>query len=478
MKWSKSTMVKQSQFGAERRCQANEHCAATSRSLDLPVVVLGKPDQSITFHCNLCRIYVCGNCSKRILMTIQLGNQTMKLWQICCPRCGLPLDDETSERHALYSNHSGIVGFLNYKGGVWSIADSDARINLQSTIDKVRDYHHQRALTLLYTFNTEISINGSIMLVDKAIAESPEESLSWFFKALLCHRAGYHIAGRNAWDMLFASDGITRSLSLVEVFNLREKQYDKCSESLRSYEAHIEASERDCSMQKRRVFNPDLAEFDQRVQAYQQGRTSTGNFVRDLFKGALQVPKSVQMFLEALGYEETLNFSAVEAERSKLIELLVEKLDRDKTMALMSRAIQMRLGSVSQTDFYNDLQKLADEAGIDITPLRALSTYLHYNTLTDSIDSLVFLGEVWNTTQRESHARAKSSEEYRLIETTARLHLLRRLLDYLSGKTSVVRISGTYASNPGAAHRLAEGIASEMAKPKVPFWKKLFGRSR
>jgi hypothetical protein len=329
--------------------------------------------------------------------------------------------------------------------------------------------------------------------VDKAIAESPEESLGWFFKALLCHRAGYHIAGHNAWDMLFASDGITRSLSPVEVFNLREEQYNKCSKSLRSYEARLEASERDCSMQKRRVFNPDLAEFDRRVQAYQQGRisdrnfvgdnillgithdtiiegrTSDGNFVRDLFKGALQVPKSVQMFLKALDYAATLNFSAVDAERGKLFELLIEKLDYDNMTALQLSLLQWRRGWESQTDFYSDLQKIAEETGIDISPLRALSAYLHYNTLVGSIDSSVFLGEVWNTIQRKYHARAKSSEERRLIETTTRLHLLRRLLDYLSGKTSVARISATYASNP---------IAREMEKSKVPFWKKLFGRSR
>lgn len=473
-------MAEQSHFGVERRCQANEHCAATSRSLELPALVLGKPDQLITFHCNLCEIYVCGNCSKRVLTTIKLGNRIMKVWRMCCPRCGLPLGDETSERHTLYSNRSGVLGFLNYKAGTWSIADSDAKISFQSTIDEVYDNHHQQALTLLYTLNTQISINGSIMLVDKAIAESPEEALGWFFKALLCHRAGYHIAGRNAWDMLFAPDGIARLPSLVEVFNLRNEQYDNCSGSLRRYRSRLEASEHDCSLQRRRIFHPDLAEFDQRVQSYQQGRTSTGDFVRDLFKGALQVPKPVQMFLEAIDYEETLDISAVDSavkdERSKFIELLGEKLDDDKMRDLVRHTTAWQLGSMSRTDYYSDLQNLAKEVGVDLSALPAFSAYLRYNTLAGSIDSLVFLGEVWNTTQREYHARAKSSEEHRLIETTTRLHLLRRLLDYLSGKTSVMRPPGTYASNPDAMHWWAE-ILDEMVKPKVPFWKKLFRRS-
>jgi hypothetical protein len=468
-------MSTESYLGVERKCQAIAHCGALSQSISIPVISIGRPDNTIIMYCDLCMIHICGSCSKRIMKTIHIGDQQIRVWQLCCPRCGWLLGDRSSVVQAVFSNSRGILGYVDTVHGRLTFGQSDRQHSLQIDIVEEYDQHRQYSLTLLNRAKNQLSIDGTIMIVDKAIGESPNDILALFFKSMLCAKAKYHLAGQNAWDTMIEQDEGIEAFSPINLLNIKKEEYKKPEKNIHRYMSFLQKAEKNYIQRRTDTFNPELASFDNLVQSYEQHEISFADYIQALFED-IEQPTPIRDFLRALRYENSLDFSAFEADQSQLIQILISKMDKDEIQVLIAKVMSFRLGSISKTDFYNDLNILTKRYNIDLSIFPTFSDYMQYVNLTGKLDQGALLDVVWIATQQKYKLLTRSTEENDLINYIVRIRLLQWLFNYLSGNVITSRISGTYASNPNAVQELIE-MVNKPNKQKIPFWKRLFGRN-
>lgn len=464
--------------GAERRCQAHQYCAASAPSLGLPVLVVGAPSAALIIECSLCGLFACGGCAKKELLRLETRDLAGWVWQMACPQCGLPLGDDRAGRSAL---HSPVFGAL---GIVTPTPSTEAGPAMTARFGKALAQHRERSLSLLRCFNTEVSLEGSISLVDRALAESPGEATARLFKALLCAKAGYPVASRNALKELRRLESRPEAVGESDVpwtglLGLGQEIGEVSPGALRSWKKLWKAHHDRVAKRKETCFSTELREVDEQVQSYRQRKVPLSQHLQRLFPQPAKAPEPVRRFLEAFEMEHTIDFAAVEADRTRLIGLLVQHMDSEDVKILLSQALALRLGSLSQSVFYELLRERVTKHSIDLAPLPAMSRYLSYISLSDGIDPIALHTTLWETERTSLEAKARSPEERGLILAANRSYLVGELLDFLAGDLGIARISGTYASRPTALRELREGLEKSLSKESapelpIPFWKRLF----
>ena len=194
---------------------------------------------------------------------------------------------------------------------------------------------------------------------------------------------------------------------------------------------------------KASVFSPALKSFDEKVQAYRDGKLSLGDYVRVVSATTLPPPHplltkegettkftSVQIFVQALEIEESINFKQVEVERRRLVEGLVKRLDEKRIQELLRWGMAYRSGAATYGDFYRYLSGLCRSAGMDLSEFPAMSEYVRYVLLADRIDAGALLTEISGRESEVYGRLAKTSEEKALVQESRRLFLTEKLADF------------------------------------------------
>jgi len=226
----------------------------------------------------------------------------------------------------------------------------------------------------------------------------------------------------------------------VEAYRQSSKLKDQNSKKIKSHKLEIQK-------EKERVFGEELLEFDEMVEGYRKGNITLGDYVRrtwyelrstrnSLINNSLyHVPRTtynvqINLFMEALNLESSLNFDLVEHERSRLISHLVKKLNQSQVAGLMSQTNAYRSGEIRHTDFYAFLKNLCQVAGVDLKNYRNMDDYIQYVLLSDGIKPEKLFKEL-NALEKVIYDRlAKTDEETALISESKRLHLTGKLLDF------------------------------------------------
>lgn len=183
------------------------------------------------------------------------------------------------------------------------------------------------------------------------------------------------------------------------------------------------------NQKKKNVFNPDLLAFDDKMEAYRAGRRSLSDHIQFL---AAQKPVQgqVDIFLEALKMEASLNFQRVEAERAQLIEELVKKVGQEQITALIQQSVAYRLGQTRHTDFYGFLNNLCRKNGVALARFPAMDAYVRYILLSDNLEAEKLLAEVEFLEHSSTASLAKTPEEKSLLSQSKHLYLVSKLLDF------------------------------------------------
>ncbi len=142
------------------------------------------------------------------------------------------------------------------------------------------------------------------------------------------------------------------------------------------------------------LFNPDLLKFDEKVQAYREGKLPWGDYVRFLAQGNLNLPWDIETFLTALEMESRLDTARIEIERSDLIGELVKKMSDEEASDLMKKSVAYRLGKIGPHDFYKQLKDLCERKGLLLSSHKAMNAYIQYVFLSENIDADKLLAAV------------------------------------------------------------------------------------
>jgi len=188
--------------------------------------------------------------------------------------------------------------------------------------------------------------------------------------------------------------------------------------------------QRGLAEEKGKFFNPALMELDQKVEAQRRGELPLGEYLQTLKRAVKELPASCEKFLEALKMENDLNFPQVEAERSRILSLLTEKLNKNQISELLNASLAYRLGSIQNAAFYQYVDGLCEKNGIHLSRFPAMRNYLQYILLAENIDVEVLLKEVRLAEEKAYASLVRSPEEKELIAKSRRLYLVGKLLDF------------------------------------------------
>ncbi|MBI4396041.1 MAG: 6-phosphogluconolactonase, partial [Elusimicrobia bacterium] len=136
---------------------------------------------------------------------------------------------------------------------------------------------------------------------------------------------------------------------------------------------------------------------------------------------------NVHLLMNALAWEEAMDFEAVEKERQKLVEQLARELSPEALDGLVSESLAYRVGKVGYGDYYRYLRDLCREQGISLEALGALSSYIRYVLLAEQIEREGLLGELAQLEEAVRKVLARTAEQKRLAEANENLLVLEKL---------------------------------------------------
>ncbi len=206
--------------------------------------------------------------------------------------------------------------------------------------------------------------------------------------------------------------------------------YKKSAPRTDRLKKEIQKSEKDLEAQKKSAFNPALAAFDDEVQQFRQNNIELGSHVQFLSKNQPDVSTPLEIFLEALNAEKTLNLSQVEKERAHIIGQLLKTLKKEQVSELVQYSVAFRLGNIRHGDFFQYLESLCEKTGIHLSKFPAMKAYVQYVLLADNIQPELVLQEVKKLELEGYASLAKTPEEKDLVAQADYLYLAGKLVDF------------------------------------------------
>jgi hypothetical protein len=213
--------------------------------------------------------------------------------------------------------------------------------------------------------------------------------------------------------------------------------------------AALAAQRKDLERRKAAVFNPALKAFDERVQAYRDGKGSFGDYVRAVSPAGGDAP-DVRTFLKALAAEENLDFKKVEAERVLLVESLLRRLSRPRIDALVRRSADYRLGRVRYADFYRELRELCADCGQSLSEFPAMDAYVRYVLLADAVSAEGLFAQSAAMEKSLYAGLARTAEEKSLVAASRLCRLRAGLADFSLTPSDWLEYRSLRAAAPAA----------------------------
>ncbi|MBL0349437.1 MAG: hypothetical protein IPP68_03545 [Elusimicrobia bacterium] len=185
--------------------------------------------------------------------------------------------------------------------------------------------------------------------------------------------------------------------------------------------------------EKKKTFSEGLKNFDRHFEAYKAQREKLGDYVRALVKtpggrdGRLDIP-NVRLMLNALDWEENLDFKAVETERQRLVEVLVRRLSKPALQDLVARSIDYRTGRMGYGDYHRHLRQVCADNKIRLDDFGQLSSYITYVLLAEKISRNELVAELDQLEIAAQNSLAKTPAETALMNIARDLALLEKML--------------------------------------------------
>ena len=444
--------------GVSRQCQANRHCAMDGPSFTAPVVSIGRPDGRLTVLCEICGVFACGGCAKRVALRLRLGDVDIFAWRLACPLCGSVLGERQALHAVLHSAHFGSLAVLDTSVTPWQLEHKDA-------LDPVKDalaHHDAKALRLLWVFNTQSSVPGVIRLAEMAVEESPGEGVTWLYVALLCAKVGYPFASRHALNelaVLLNEAELDQRPGLATIKHLDLTPNDSSLDNNRVNDLEKRLADCDKRLVDRatQLFTGELARYHGFVRSYFDGKVSPPDAVKEFFPAGTPAPPAISEYRTAQSLEGNIDLAQANAERERFITVLTSVVSEDEVKDLVTQTLMQRLGQLSESDYYKYLWQLAKDNDVDLSQYPQCEAYFGYVTVANNIGTKAFHADMWDGIRVGYARRIQTAEERAVVEEAIRVRLVARILHFCHSRS-------------GDSH-----VSAATEKPPPSLWRRLIG---
>ncbi|HRY29746.1 MAG TPA: hypothetical protein P5079_06865, partial [Elusimicrobiota bacterium] len=184
---------------------------------------------------------------------------------------------------------------------------------------------------------------------------------------------------------------------------------------------------------KEEVYSPDLKEFDKHFNAYKGHGESLGAYVRYLLSVSDDGRRgytNLHLLINALDWEDSLDFKRVEKERLELVEMLAKRLSDEQLTYLVQQSLLYRMGRMGYGDYYRFLRNLCRQNDIPLDNFTQLSTYITYVLLAEQINRNELLVELSRLEEAAQNGLAGTSNQRRLAAVNRHLMVLEKLTSH------------------------------------------------
>ena len=182
-------------------------------------------------------------------------------------------------------------------------------------------------------------------------------------------------------------------------------------------------------LRDRKASAPFMA-LERHVEAYAEHREAVGPYVHFLLRQKGVDPLgygNLRLLDDALAWESSIDFRAVDSERNRLLERLVHRLGSTELKTLMDESLRYRGGDLTYGEYYRGFQNRLTAAGLRLEDYPQLNGYIRYVLLSEKINRVELLGEL-ATLERRAQVRAAASPfERSLVDLGRRYRLLDKL---------------------------------------------------
>jgi phosphoenolpyruvate synthase/pyruvate phosphate dikinase len=185
---------------------------------------------------------------------------------------------------------------------------------------------------------------------------------------------------------------------------------------------------------KKKVFSPALRTFTLHATQYTNQEESLGSYARFLLgslesiTGAKIDYPHVRFFLKATDQEHTLDFQAVETERTRLIQTLVQTLSKKDLTLLVQQSARCRTGEISLGGYHQFLRVVCRDNRISTDRFGPLQRYIEYVLLAEKINPPQLLKEVALLEKEVEDRLALTPEQKALVAGGRGVSVLEKLV--------------------------------------------------
>ncbi|OVE77910.1 hypothetical protein BVX98_01545 [bacterium F11] len=181
---------------------------------------------------------------------------------------------------------------------------------------------------------------------------------------------------------------------------------------------------------KEKIFSKELKDFDRQVEMFREESLSMPQFVTLLTGYDVSTSLTIDTFLQAYEMENSIDFDAVERERSKALEILVEKMTKKQVNELVQYSLGYQEGYVSFAGYYHHLRDLCKKTGVSLNQTPHFDDYIRYVLLTESVDAESLFKEMENLEKAVYTKLVRSTREKQLLEKSRHLYLMKQLSNF------------------------------------------------
>lgn len=223
----------------------------------------------------------------------------------------------------------------------------------------------------------------------------------------------------------------------------------------------LAAAGKELSEKKAAAFNVNLLELDRDVLSYHENKLSLRDYVQRLEKYRQSLPREVDLYTKVLRMEKSINFEAVQSERTKLIRRLADQLSESATQKLLQASLAYRTGQLRHAEFYGLIRSLSRAHGLSLDEFPAMDAYIQYVLFSEKINAENFLNELTKLEGDTLARLAKTREEREIIAESRKHYLLSKLANFALTPAEWREYSSIKANKEARALRrakLLEGI--------------------
>jgi hypothetical protein len=298
----------------------------------------------------------------------------------------------------------------------------DAQVSIYNIINELIDK---------YRLNV-VAIEGCVGELDTApYSKKPNDSIKenvarYFVKSGQLDGAGYAHMMRHSGFVFWGADDPALHERNVDAY---KKSISAEGDNMRYY-ANIRGILEDI---KQKAYPRALKEFDAKISAYKNETLDfssyaryLNNLFREKFIDAEEYPNFTAL-VSVVEKEASIDFIEVDNQRSRYVDMLSEKLDKDSLSGLLDKSLYFKTGKITPLVFYNYLKDTA--AKEDISEFEKdysqLALYISYIGLYSRIDNIVLFEEIENIEKQVKETMFTDDSQRRIDRASYNLDILR-----------------------------------------------------